>query len=43
LLDIKRAGEYIAAVYCGDDLINELKIIVQNESGQKNSVFDELF
>lgn len=43
LLDIKRAGEYPAEVYAGDDLVGEILIKAQGKSGKVNDAFDELF
>jgi hypothetical protein len=43
LPDTKRAGEYLADVYAGDNLIGKITIKVQGKSGKVNDAFDELF
>jgi len=43
LTDIKRAGEYPANVYAGDNLIGEIMIRTQGKSGKINDAFDDLF
>ncbi|MGC8482411.1 MAG: BREX-4 system phosphatase PglZ [Thermodesulfobium sp.] len=43
LPDIKRAGNYSADVYAGDDLIGEVQIKAQGKSGKKNDEFEDLF
>jgi hypothetical protein len=43
LPDTKRAGDYQADVYAGDDLIGKVMIKVQGKSGKVNDAFDELF
>jgi len=43
LTDIKRAGEYPANVYAGDNLIGEIMIKTQGKSGKINDAFDDLF
>ncbi|WMW25967.1 BREX-4 system phosphatase PglZ [Methanolobus sediminis] len=43
LPDIKRAGDYRADVYAGDDLIGEIHIKAQGKSGKVNDAFDDLF
>ncbi|HWQ71750.1 MAG TPA: BREX-4 system phosphatase PglZ [Desulfitobacteriaceae bacterium] len=43
LKDIKRARDYVADVYEGDNLIERLKFTVQTGSGKKNDAFDDLF
>lgn len=43
LPDIKRAGNYPADVYAGDDLIGKIIIKAQGKSGKINDTFDELF
>ncbi len=43
LPDIKRAGEYPAEVYAGDDLIGKIMIKAQGKSGKVNEAFDDLF
>jgi hypothetical protein len=43
LPDTKRAGEYPADVYAGDDLIGKILIIAQSKSGKVNNDFDGLF
>ncbi len=43
LPDIKRAGDYPADVYAGDDLIGTIMIKAQGKSGKVNDAFDELF
>jgi len=41
--DIKRAGEYLADVYSGDDLLTQISIKAQGKSGRINEEFDDLF
>ncbi len=43
LPDTKRAGEYPADVYAGDNLIGNIKIQAQGKSGKVNDDFDGLF
>lgn len=43
LPDTKRAGEYPADVYAGDNLIGKIIIKAQGKSGKVNNAFDELF
>jgi hypothetical protein len=43
LSDIKRAGDYPADVYSGDDLIGKILIKAQGKSGKVNDAFDDLF
>lgn len=43
LTDIKRARDYYADVYEGDNLIERLKFTVQTGSGKRNDAFDDLF
>ena len=43
LPDIKRAGDYPADVYSGDDLIGKVLIKAKGKSGKVNDVFDDLF
>jgi hypothetical protein len=43
LEDIKRAKDYDADVYEGDNLVGRLKFTVQTGSGKKNDAFDDLF
>lgn len=43
LPDTKRAGEYPADVYAGDNLIGKIMIKVQGKSGKVNDAFDDLF
>ena len=43
LPDLKRAGEYPADVYTGDDLVGEILIKAQGKSGKVNNDFDDLF
>lgn len=43
LPDTKRAGDYPADVYAGDDLIGQVLIKVQGKSGKSNDDFDNLF
>lgn len=42
-LDVKRAKEYAAEVYDGEDLIGNIKFTVKGRTGSTNSDFDELF
>lgn len=42
LHDIKRAGNYPADVYIGDDLIGKIQIKIQSKSGKINEAFDDL-
>jgi len=41
--DIKRAGDYSADVYAGDDLIGKIVIRAKGRSGKVNDAFDGLF
>lgn len=41
--DIIKAGEYLADVFDGDNLIGKITINVQSETGKKNDAFDNLF
>jgi hypothetical protein len=43
LPDTKRAGDYPADVYAGDDLIGQILIKAQGKSGKVNDAFDDLF
>lgn len=43
LPDIKRARDYPADVYAGDNLIGKIQIKTQGKSGKVNDAFDELF
>jgi hypothetical protein len=43
LPDIRRAGEYPADVFAGDNLIGEILIKAQGKSGKVNAAFDDLF
>ena len=43
LPDTKRAGEYPADVYAGDNLIGKIVIKAQGKSGKVNDAFDDLF
>jgi len=43
LPDTKRAGDYAAEVYVGDDLIDNINIHVHGRSGMINDAFDDLF
>jgi hypothetical protein len=43
LPDTKRAGEYSADVYAGDNLIGQITIKAQGKSGKVNDAFDGLF
>ncbi|MDL2264145.1 BREX-4 system phosphatase PglZ [Synergistaceae bacterium OttesenSCG-928-I11] len=43
LPDTKRAGEYPADVYAGDNLIGKILIKTQGKSGKVNDAFDDLF
>ncbi|MDR0286827.1 MAG: BREX-4 system phosphatase PglZ, partial [Clostridiales bacterium] len=43
LPDMKRAGDYPANVYAGDDPIGEIMINAQGKSGKVNDAFDDLF
>jgi hypothetical protein len=43
LPDTKRAGEYPADVYAGDNLIGKIMIKAQGKSGKVNDAFDDLF
>lgn len=43
LPDIKRAGDYPADVYVGDDLIDKVVIKTHGRSGRINDAFDDLF
>lgn len=43
LPDIKRACDYPADVYAGDDLIGKIMIKAQGKSGKVNDAFDDLF
>ncbi len=41
--DITKAGEYLADVFDGDNLVGKIIINVQSETGKKNDAFDNLF
>jgi len=43
LPDTKRAGNYSADVYAGDNLVGEILIKAQGKSGKINDAFDDLF
>ena len=43
LPDIKRAGEYRADIYAGDDLVGKILIMARGKSGKVNDDFDDLF
>jgi len=43
LPDIKRAGEYSADVYAGDNLIGKIKVRARGRSGKVDDAFDGLF
>jgi hypothetical protein len=43
LPDTKRAGDYPADVYAGDNLIGKIMIKAQGKSGKVNDAFDNLF
>lgn len=43
LPDIKRAGDYSADVYVGDDLIGNIVIKAKGKSGKVNDAFNDLF
>ena len=43
LPDTKRAGDYLADVYAGDNLIGKIMIRAQGKSGKVNDAFDDLF
>ena len=43
LPDTKRAGDYLADVYAGDNLIGKIIIKTQGKSGKVNDAFDDLF
>jgi len=43
LPDTKRAGEYPADVYAGDNLVGKVMIKTQGKSGKVNDAFDDLF
>lgn len=43
LPDIKRAREYLADVYTGDNLIGKIMVKAQGRSGKVNDAFDDLF
>jgi len=43
LPDTKRAGDYPADVYVGDNLIGKIMIKAQGKSGKVNDAFDDLF
>lgn len=43
LPDIKRAGDYSADVYTGDNLIGKILIKAESRTGKSNDAFDELF
>lgn len=41
--DITKAGEYLADVFDGDNLVGKITINVQSETGKRNDAFDNLF
>ena len=43
LPDTKRAGDYSADVYAGDNLLGKIMIKAQSKSGKVNDAFDDLF
>jgi hypothetical protein len=43
LPDTRRAGDYPADVYAGDDLIGKIRIKAQGRSGKVDDAFDDLF
>lgn len=43
LPDTKRAGEYHADVYAGDDLVGKIQIMARGKSGKVKDDFDSLF
>lgn len=43
LSDIKRAGDYLADIYSGDNQIGSVVIKVQGRSGKINNAFEDLF
>lgn len=43
LPDTKRAGDYSADVYAGDNLIGKIMMKAQGKSGKVNDAFDDLF
>lgn len=43
LPDMKRAGEYPADVYAGDNLVGKILIKAQGKSGKVNDAFNDLF
>jgi hypothetical protein len=43
LPDTRRAGDYPADVYAGDDLIGKIQIKAQGKSGKVDDAFDDLF
>jgi len=43
LPDTKRAGDYLADVYAGDNLIGKIMMKAQGKSGKVNDAFDDLF
>ncbi len=43
LPDTKRAGDYPADVYAGDNLVGKIMIKAQGKSGKVNDAFDDLF
>lgn len=43
LPDTKRAGDYPADIYAGDNLIGSIMIKAQGKSGKVNDAFDDLF
>ena len=43
LPDLKRAGEYQADIYAGDNLTGRVLIKAQGKSGNVNNAFDNLF
>jgi hypothetical protein len=43
LPDTKKAGDYPADVYAGDDLIGKITIKARGKSGKVNDAFDNLF
>ena len=43
LPDTKRAGDYVADVYAGDNMIGKIMIKAQGKSAKVNDAFDDLF